>query len=569
MDPVWIEKIPASPLNDTPAAPAAPSGPLRGQTFAVKDNIDVAGVPTTAACPAFAYRPQRSATVVQRLQDAGARVAGKTNLDQFACGLNGTRSPYGTPPNSFDALLVPGGSSSGSAVAVARGEVDFALGTDTAGSGRVPAAMNNLVGLKPTRGLISSHGVVPACRSIDCVSIFHTTVAGAVEVLGQAAGHDPQDPYSRSIGLDPAFFPEAFTFGIPRPEDLEFYGDTLSREAFTQACQRLEKLGGRPIEFDYRPFAAAASMLYEDAFVAERYAGIRDFFDAQAHSHPEAFDPSVRSIIDSGRRFGAADWCQASDRLGLLRQGCDATLARFDVMVLPTTPTLISQQAMRADPIELNRRLGLYTNFVNLLDYAALAVPACLRADGLPFGITFIGPAGSDLRLADIGQRFHHDTGLPAGARGTPLPPPRDIARPAGTTVRLAVVGAHLTGMPLNSQLIERGARLLQATVTARDYRLFALQGTVPPKPGLLRVAPGQGHAIALEIWEMPVAHYGSFVALIGAPLGIGSLRLADGSVVQGFLCEALDTIGNPDISAFGGWRAYLAARSATRQPTA
>ncbi|MBP6815835.1 MAG: allophanate hydrolase, partial [Burkholderiaceae bacterium] len=374
MDPVWIEKIPANSLEGTAEAP---SGALRGQTFAVKDNIDVAGVPTTAACPAFAYLPQRSASVVQRLQDAGARVAGKTNLDQFACGLNGTRSPYGTPPNSFDALLVPGGSSSGSAVAVARGEVDFALGTDTAGSGRVPAAMNNLVGLKPSRGLISSQGVVPACRSIDCVSIFHTTVAGAVEVLGQAAGHDPQDPYSRSVSLDPAFFPASFTFGIPRPEDLEFYGDTLSREAFTQACQRLEKLGGRPIEFDYRPFATAASMLYEDAFVAERYAGIRDFFDAQAHSHPEAFDPSVRAIIDSGRRFGAADWCQASDRLGLLRQGCDAVLARFDVMVLPTTPTLISQQAMRADPIELNRRLGLYTNFVNLLDYAALAVPAC------------------------------------------------------------------------------------------------------------------------------------------------------------------------------------------------
>ncbi|MBP8305628.1 MAG: allophanate hydrolase [Burkholderiaceae bacterium] len=566
MDSVWIAKIPASPFDE---APGTQTGALRGQTFAVKDNIDVAGVPTTAACPAFAYQPHQSATVVQRLQNAGARVAGKTNLDQFACGLNGTRSPYGTPSNSFDAALVPGGSSSGSAVAVARGEVDFALGTDTAGSGRVPAAMNNLVGLKPTRGLLSNQGVVPACRSLDCISIFHTTVAGAVDVLMQAAAHDPNDPYSRPVRLDPAFFPAAFTFAVPRPEDREFYGDELSREAFAQACQRLEKLGGRAVEFDYRPYAAAASMLYEDAFVAERYAGIRDFFDAQAPSHPEAFDPTVRTIIESGRRFSAADWCQASDHLGLLRQGCDATLASVDVMVLPTTPTLISQQAMRADPIELNRRLGLYTNFVNLLDYAALAVPACLRPDGLPFGITFIGPAGSDLRLADIGQRFHHDTGLGAGATGAPLPPPRDIPRPAGTTVRLAVVGAHLTGMPLNTQLIERGARLLQAAFTAPDYRLFALQGTVPPKPGLLRVAPGQGHPIALEIWEMPLAHYGSFVALIGAPLGIGSLRLADGSMVQGFVCEALDTIGNPDISAYGGWRAYLAARSAPRQPIA
>ncbi len=318
MDPVWIAKIPESTNAETRGTQ---SGALRGQTFAVKDNIDVAGVPTTAGCPAFAYLPPRSATVVQRLQDAGARVVGKTNLDQFACGLNGTRSPFGTPPNSFDATLVPGGSSSGSAVAVARGEVDFALGTDTAGSGRVPAAMNNLVGLKPSRGLLSGHGVVPACRSLDCVSIFHTTVAGAVDVLMQAAGHDPHDPYSRPLRLDPEFFPASFTYAIPRPEDLEFHGDELSRESFAQACRRLDSLGGRAVEFDYRPFAQAAAMLYEDAFVAERYAGIREFFDAQADSHPEVFDPTVRSIIASGRRFSAADWCQAGDRLGLLRRG--------------------------------------------------------------------------------------------------------------------------------------------------------------------------------------------------------------------------------------------------------
>ena len=558
MDPVWIEKITAE--AGAAAQPAA-TGPLAGRRFAVKDNIDVAGVPTTAACPSFSHVPAQSATVIERLLQAGASVAGKTNMDQFACGLNGSRSPYGTPANSFDARLVPGGSSSGSAVAVARGEVDFALGTDTAGSGRVPAAMNNLVGLKPTRGLISNRGVVPACRSIDCVSIFTTTVAEAIDVLMAAAAHDPLDPGSRALRLDPAFFPPVFRFGVPRTEDLEFFGDDASREAFAQACARLQRLGGTPVAIDFRPFAQAAAMLYEDAFVAERYAGIRDFFDAHADSQPEVFDPVVRAIIASGRRFSAADWCQATDRLGLLRQRCDAALASVDVLVLPTTPTLISVEAMRAEPVEMNRRLGHYTNFVNLLDYAALAVPACLRADGLPFGISFIGPAASDLRLADIGQRFHHDTGLSAGATGKPLAPARDIARPAGSTVTLAVVGAHLSGMPLNGQLRERGARLLRTARTAPEYRLFALEGTVPPKPGLLRVAPGQGHAIALEIWEMPVEHYGSFVALIGAPLGIGTLRLEDGATVQGFLCEALDTTTSPDISAFGGWRHFIAAR--------
>lgn len=560
MDPVWIAKIP--PQLNTALGQAA-TGPLAGRRFAVKDNIDVAGVATTAACPTFAYTPERSATVVERLLAAGAGLVGKTNMDQFACGLNGTRSPYGVPANSFDASLVPGGSSAGSAVAVARGEVDFALGTDTAGSGRVPAAMNNLVGLKPTRGLLSNRGVVPACRSIDCVSIFTTTVADAIDVLMASAGHDLQDPGSRVLHLDPGFFPQKFTFGVPRTEDLEFYGDERSRAAFAQACTRLERLGGRAQTFDYRPFASAAAMLYDDAFVAERYAGIRDFFDANADTHPERFDPAVHAIIASGRRFSAADWCAATDRLGLLRQQCDATLAGVDVLVLPTTPTHISVADMLAQPIEMNRRLGYYTNFVNLLDYAALAVPACLRSDGLPFGITFVGKAGSDLRLADLGQRFHHDTGLSAGATGRPLPPARTIERPAGSTVRLAVVGAHLSGMPLNGQLTERGARLVRCTRTTADYRLFALEGTVPPKPGLLRVAPGEGHAIALEIWEMPVAHYGSFVALIGAPLGIGTLRLEGGETVQGFLCEALDTARSPDISAFGGWRHYIATRAA------
>ena len=559
MDPVWITRLDPEATSAT----ASLEGPLAGRRFAVKDNIDVAGLPTTAGCPAFAAEAARSATVVERLVVAGARLAGKTNLDQFACGLNGTRTPYGVPVNAIDARIVPGGSSSGSAVAVARGEVAFALGTDTAGSGRVPAALNNIVGLKPTRGLVSARGVVPACRSIDCVSIFAPTVADAIDVLHAAAGHDPEDPYSRRMALDPAFFPERFRFGVPAAAQREFFGDRLAEAAFAQACARLERLGGTPVEIDYAPFAQAAAMLYEDAFVAERYAAIRDFFDAKADSEPQLFDPSVRAIIAAGRRYSAADWCAAADRLGALRQRCEALLASVDALVLPTAPTAPTVAAMLADPIALNRQLGHYTNFVNLLDFAALAVPAAMRDDGLPFGISFIGPAGSDLRLADIGQRFHHDTGLTVGATGRPLPAPRAIARPAGSTVRIAVVGAHLSGMPLNGQLIERGARLLEATSTAPDYRLYALRGTVPLKPGLLRVAPGEGGSIAIEIWEMPVAAYGSFVALIGAPLGIGTLRLADGGTVQGFLCEACDTAGQPDITAHGGWRAWIAAQAA------
>jgi allophanate hydrolase len=558
MDPVWITRLDPEATSAT----ASLEGPLAGRRFAVKDNIDVAGLPTTAGCPAFAAEAARSATVVERLVVAGARLAGKTNLDQFACGLNGTRTPYGVPVNAIDARIVPGGSSSGSAVAVARGEVAFALGTDTAGSGRVPAALNNIVGLKPTRGLVSARGVVPACRSIDCVSIFAPTVADAIDVLHAAAGHDPEDPYSRRMALDPAFFPERFRFGVPAAAQREFFGDRLAEAAFAQACARLERLGGTPVEIDYAPFAQAAAMLYEDAFVAERYAAIRDFFDAKADSEPQLFDPSVRAIIAAGRRYSAADWCAAADRLGALRQRCEALLASVDALVLPTAPTAPTVAAMLADPIALNRQLGHYTNFVNLLDFAALAVPAAMRDDGLPFGISFIGPAGSDLRLADIGQRFHHDTGLTVGATGRPLPAPRAIARPAGSTVRIAVVGAHLSGMPLNGQLIERGARLLEATSTAPDYRLYALRGTVPLKPGLLRVAPGEGGSIAIEIWEMPVAAYGSFVALIGAPLGIGTLRLADGGTVQGFLCEACDTAGQPDITAHGGWRAWIAAQA-------
>jgi allophanate hydrolase len=536
-------------------------GALSGLSFAVKDNIDVAHVRTTAGCPAFAYVAERHASVVQKLLDAGASLLGKTNLDQFACGLNGTRSPYGAVPNAFDPSYVSGGSSSGSAYVVATGEADFALGTDTAGSGRVPAGLNNLVGLKPSKGLISTRGVVPAAQSVDCVSIFARSVAVAARVLHAAIGYDAADPYSRRLALSDRAFPAAFRFGVPSV--LEWFGDHFSKAAFEASVRALRALGGTPVTIDYTPLAAAAELLYESALVAERYAAIRPFFDAH---EAEVIEP-VRSIIASGRNYSAADLVQAQTRLRALCQQAASMWDDIDVLLVPTAPTHYTIAEMEADPVALNRNLGTYTNFVNLLDYPALSVPSALRADGLPFGVTLIGPCASDWQLAELGQRFHQSTGLTQGATGVPLPPPGRIEGIAGgaacttpATVRIAVVGAHLSGMPLNTQLIERGAGLAATAETAPDYRLFALTDTLPPKPGLVRVAPGAGHRIALELWNMPLANYGSFVALIPAPLGIGTLTLADGSTAQGFLCEAHATAAARDISHFGGWRAYLAS---------
>ena len=534
------------------------TGPLAGLRFAAKDNIDALGLPTTAACAAFCYEPQQHAVVVQRLLDSGASLVGKTNLDQFACGLNGTRSPYGPVPNAFNAAYVSGGSSAGSAYAVATGQVDFALGTDTAGSGRVPAGLNNIVGLKPSKGLISTRGVVPAAQSVDCVSIFACTVEVAVRVLQVAMGHDPLDPYSRDLTLATSSLPKAFRFGVP--STLEFFGDQAAEQAFAQAIERLTDMGGTRVLIDYTPLAQAAALLYESALVAERYAAIRPFFDA----HEDQVIEPVRSIIAKGRQYNAADLFDAQTRLRAYGQQAAAMWGTMDVLLVPTAPTHYTIAAMQADPVALNRNLGAYTNFVNLLDYAALSVPSAMRADGLPFGITLIGPCGSDWQLADLGQRYHHATNLPMGATGALLPASQTLpglVKPQSVpTVNVAVVGAHLSGMPLNSQLTERGARLVTATETAPDYVFYALRGTVPPKPGLVRVAAGEGSRIALEVWEMPLAHYGSFVAMIPAPLGIGTLCLSDGSSVQGFVCEAQALEGATNISSFGGWRAYIAS---------
>ena len=534
------------------------TGPLSGLTFAIKDNMDWAGVPTTAACPGFSWVPQQSAKVVHLLIESGAAVVGKTNMDQFACGLNGTRSPHGPVPNAFDERYVSGGSSSGSAYVVATGQVDFSLGTDTAGSGRVPAGLNNIVGMKPSKGLISTRGVLPAAQSVDCVSIFARTVPMACRVLNAAMGYDPQDPYSRAIKLQTQAFPPNFKFGIPNQR--LFFGDDLAEQGFNAAVARLVSMGGVAVEVDITPMLQAAAMLYESALVAERYAAIRVFFDAH---EADVIEP-VRSIIAAGRNYNAADVFEAQTKLSALAQQAQECWAHIDTMVVPTAPTHFTIDDMLANPVSHNRDLGAYTNFVNLLDYAALSVPSSIRPDGLPFGITFIGPCASDLQLAELGQRYHQQTGLKLGATGEALPPPEAIpgmveAAPVAL-VQVAVVGAHLSGMPLNWQLTQRSARLVRTCRTAAQYQLFALPNSQPPKPGMLRVPADKGHAIEVEIWEMADTNYGSFVALIPSPLGIGTLRLEDGTQVQGFLCEHEALVHAQNISHLGGWRNYMAS---------
>ena len=534
------------------------AGELAGLAFAVKDNMDVEGMPTTAGCPAFAFIPSQHAVVVQKLLAAGATLVGKTNLDQFACGLNGTRSPYGVVPNAFNPAYVSGGSSSGSAYLVATGQVDFALGTDTAGSGRVPAGLNNIVGMKPSKGLISTRGVLPAAQSVDCVSVLARTVGTAAKVLQVLAGYDAQDAYSRQLELNAQPWGASFRFGVP--SKLNFYGDTLAEAAFENSIAQLKALGGIAIEIDYTPLAAAADLLYNSALVAERYAAIKPFFDANASS---VIEP-VRSIIAKGRDYSAADLFAAQTQLRVYSQQAAAMWAGIDVLLVPTAPTHYTIAQMQANPVALNRNLGEYTNFVNLLDYAAISVPSSIRVDGLPFGVTLIGPCGSDWQLAELGQRFHHSTGLKQGTSDINLPLAQAIRaqkapknEAALKTLAIAVVGAHLSSMPLNSQLTERGATLAQVTTTSNNYRLYALPNTTPPKPGLKRVT-ADGAAVPVEVWNVPLTQVGSFLALIPAPLGLGKLELADGSWVTGFVCEGFALDAALDVTAHGGWRAYM-----------
>lgn len=528
--------------------------PLLGVPVAVKDNIDVAGLPTTAACPAFASTPTADATAVAKLRAAGAIVIGKTNLDQFATGLVGVRSPYGIPRNALHPDLVPGGSSSGSAVAVGAGLVPLSLGTDTAGSGRVPAMLNNIIGLKPSLGLVSTAGVVPACRTLDCVSIFAMTVDDATMALDVIEGFDPQDAYSKARPVMKTGDAIAPKLGVPREGQLRFFGDASAEAAYHEALQRWTKLGATLVPFDLEPFYEVARLLYEGPWVAERYLVIRDLLA----SDPEAVHPVTRQITEAGAHISAADTFAALYRLQNLRRVASQILEGFDAMVLPTAPSVYRVAEVLANPVELNSRNGTYTNFVNLLDMSGLAIPAALRPDGLPFGITLLAPAGHDRHLAALGRRFHADTALPMGATDRVQPPLAPGKEQPRDGVLLAVVGAHLSGMALNGELRVLGATFVKSTTTSADYRLFALDGTVPPKPGLLRVADGTGHAIAIEIWELTSEAFGRFVAAIPSPLGIGTLRTAEGDAVKGFLVEAAAVTTARDISHHGGWRAFM-----------
>lgn len=526
--------------------------PLFGIPFAVKDNIDVAGLPTTAGCAAYRYMPQKSAYVVERLETAGAIVLGKTNLDQFATGLTGTRSPYGVPSCVFDADYISGGSSSGSAIAVANGSVSFALGTDTAGSGRVPAAFNNIVGLKPTRGWLSTSGVVPACRSLDCVSIFAATVEDALRVTEIAAGFNESDAFSRPLpSVAAAIPPRGFRFGVPT--ELEFFGDEAARALYEQSAACLERLGGVRVAIDFTPFRDAGALLYDGPWVAERLAGLRDF----VATHANDMLPVTREIIGGAKNIDAVRTFEGFYRLASLARHAEAVWAQMDLLVVPTTATTYRIAEVLVDPIRLNSRLGLYTNFANLLDLSAIAVPAGFRASGLPFGITLMARAFQDRPLAALAARFHQaiEGKIAIAAEQSPIPSSCS-AESAADRVEFAVCGAHLSGQALNHELLARGATLVRTARTARGYRLYALNQGAIAKPGLIFDGHGRGN-IEVEVWALPPAGFGAFVADIPPPLAIGTVELDGGEYVKGFLCEAYAIADAQEITAYGGWRAF------------
>ena len=542
---VWISRFAADELLDQARGvdarvAAGEKLPLAGVPFAVKDNIDVAGLDTTAACPAFAYAPERSAAVVDRLVEAGAICVGKTNLDQFATGLVGTRSPYGIPRNAYNLDYVSGGSSSGSAVAVAAGLVAFALGTDTAGSGRVPAAFNHLIGLKPSKGRWSTQGLVPACRTLDCITVFTDELGDARLVDEVIARFDPADAFSRPLENRAL---EASHIGVPRPDQRVFFGDHQSEFLYEKALERLAK-SSEIIELDIEPLNEAASLLYNGPWVAERTAALEDLLA----NDPESIDPTVRAVIEPGLDISAVAAFNGIYRLAALKRWSDELWQKVDALAFPTTGTTYRVSELLCEPVALNSNLGRYTNFVNLLDMAAIAVPAGSRDNATGFGITFIAPAHCDHGLIGLAQTY-------LAAAQLADPPPLDREGKL-ESVKLAVVGAHLKDMPLHWQLTSREARFVEATKTAPNYRLYAIADSVPPKPAL--VHSDEGAAIEVEIYELEVAAFGSFTAEVPAPLAIGTVTLADGSRVKGFVAEPRAIEGAKDITQLGGWRAFM-----------
>jgi allophanate hydrolase len=548
-DKVWISRVPDAALR-AQADEADRHGdralPLFGIPFAVKDNIDVAGLPTTAACPGYAYEPKDSAEVVAQLVAAGAIVIGKTNLDQFATGLVGVRSPYGVPRNPFNSDYIPGGSSSGSAVAVAAGLVSFSLGTDTAGSGRVPAGFNNIVGYKPTPGFFSNAGVVPACASLDCVSIFALSCSDAALV-----SESIDDRVLLGLDIGP------FRFGVPRAP--EFFGDRAYEQLYARAIERLEAMGGTAVPLDYAPFQEAARLLYDGPWVAERTAAVGDFIETAGAG--AGIWPVTRDIVLGGRQYSAVDAFRGQYRLQELCQQALSIMGDFHFLALPTAGTIYTVADLAREPVRCNADLGHYTNFVNFFELSALALPAGFRPDGLPFGLTLVSHHGADRQLLEFGARWQRFVPLPLGRTSSALPPIDCDPHTDEHRLSIAVVGAHMAGLALNSQLTEwRGRREFSAR-TAPHYRLYALPGGPPQRPGLVRVEDG-GSAIALEVWSLPAWQFGEFVAAIPAPLGLGTIELEDGSTVQGFVCEGYAAASARDITRFGGWRAYLKSLS-------
>jgi len=555
-NPIWIhqlddENIKAYLLKLKDKSPE--ELPLYGIPFAIKDNIDLAGIPTTAACEDYTYIPDQSAFVVQRLLDAGAIPVGKTNLDQFATGLNGTRSPWGAVQNSFNKDYISGGSSSGSSVAVALGLVSFSLGTDTAGSGRVPAAFNNLIGLKPTRGLLSTSGVVPACRTLDCVTVFSLTPEDALTVLSVAEHIDSNDAYSRSGHTQRKPVSHEFRVGVPHADQLQFFGDDDAEALYNNMLVQIMAAGGELVEVDFTPFRDAANLLYQGPWIAERFAAIEDFIGENAGS----LLPEIRAIIEPATHFTAVDTFKSIYQLQAYKQLADEIVNSVDFIVTPTAGTIYSIEAMQSDPITLNNNLGYYTNFMNLLDYSALAIPGGFTSKGLPWGVTLFSNAFRDRVLLGYGNRIlaQGECKLGASDEGAKYPA---INIDDSNAIDIVVCGAHMSGMALNDQLTERQAVLVRKTLTASNYRFYALAGGPPYRPGLVRDNIN-GAAIEVEIWRMPSSHFGSFMKLIPHPLGVGTVELENGQWCNSFICEPCGLEGATDITDLGSWRVFIA----------
>jgi len=548
---VWITRLDRQRIQsflDVLQGESPDTRPLYGVPFVMKDNIDLAGVPTTAGSPGYSYMPEKTAFVAEQLIAAGAVPLGKTNLDQFATGLVGTRSPYGACPNSFNPDYISGGSSSGSSVAVASGCCSFSLGTDTAGSGRVPAAFNNLVGLKPSRGLLSCSGVVPACKSLDCVSVFALDSADAQAVFNVAAAFDAADCYARTLS-QAGSLSARWRFGVPQTGQLKFFGNAVYQAAFETSVELLEKAGGIKVEIDFSPFIEVANLLYSGPWVNERYAAVGDFIE----SSPGAVLPTTRRIIRSGLHMTAPEVFQAMYDVQTLKRKTDSILRKVDALVTPTAGTCYTMDEVNRNPVELNTNLGFYTNYMNLLDYAAVAVPSVMTAP-VPFGVTLTSFAGHDQRLLQLAGLLHRASGLSVG-RTDRKPADPSVEKIPGT-VRVAVCGAHLKGYPLHRQLEELGAVFVESTRTAPEYKMIAFSSDGIAKPGLIHT-PGQGNGIYVEIYELEMAAFGRFVHAVPAPLGIGKTVLADGSTVCGFIAEALVSELGEDITELGDWRTY------------